>query len=221
MYIVINGGGKVGFNLGYLLSNKGYSVAIIEQHPEIIEKLAEELPTSVLLIEGNGCDVKYLEEAGVDRADIFVAVTGSDQDNFVSCKLAKVRFNVKRVLARVNSPENEYTLNALGIETISSTTVISNLIENEMTAGEVFTLHILKKGRLELVEINLTENHCVAANKMISELPLPRNTVLVSIIRGDNILIPKGDTVIETGDRVIAVTSIEEADELRRILAGS
>ncbi len=221
MYIVINGGGKVGFYLGHLLSHKGHKVAMIEQHPEIIDKLAEELPTSVLLIEGNGCDVKYLEDAGVDRADVFVAVTGSDQDNFVSCKLAKIRFNVKRVLARVNSPENEYTLNALGIETISATTVISNLIEKEMTAGEVFTLHILKKGGLELVEINLTEDHCAVANKMISELLLPRNTVLVSLIRGDTILIPKGDTVIETGDRVIAVTSIEEADQLRLILTGS
>jgi trk system potassium uptake protein TrkA len=220
MYIVINGGGKVGSHLGRILAQKSHDVAIIEKEISVLGKLSEDLPASVLLLEGNGCDIKFLEDAGVDRADVFVAVTGSDQDNFVSCQLAKVRFNVKRVLARVNSPENEDTLNALGIETISATTVICGLIEKEMTAGEVFTLHVLKKGRLELVEIQLSGNHSAAAGSMVRELSLPRNTVLVSIIRGDDIQIPRGDTMIEKGDRIIAVTTAGEADELRRILAG-
>ncbi len=153
MYIVINGGGKVGSYLGRALADKGHHVAIIEKRAEVLNKLTEELPTDVLLIEGDGCDVKFQEDAGVGHAEVFVAVTGEDEDNLVSCQLAKVRFNVGRTVARVNSPKNEHIFNALGIEAISATTVISRLIEEEMSAGEVSTLHILKKGRLALVEI--------------------------------------------------------------------
>ena len=221
MYIVINGGGKVGSYLGRTLTGKGHTVAVIEKRPEILEKLAEELPTKVLLIEGDGCDVKFQEDAGVGHADVFVAVTGDDEDNLVSCQLAKGRFSVKRTVARVNSPKNEHIFNALGIEAISATTVISRLIEEEMTAGEVFTLHILKKGRLALVEITLPEDRCVACNRKIAELELPENTVLVSLIRGDKVIVPRGNTVMETGDRVIAVTSIEQEEHLRRLLTGS
>ena len=150
MYVVINGGGKVGSYLGRTLVHKGHGVAVIEKRAQVLEKLSAELPTKVLLIEGDGCDTKFQEDAGVGHADVFVAVTGEDEDNLVSCQLAKVRFNVKRALARVNSPKNEHLFNALGIEAISATTVISRLIEEEMSVGEVFTLQILKKGRLAL-----------------------------------------------------------------------
>lgn len=218
MYIVISGGGKVGSYLGSTLANKGHSVAVIEERPEILEKLTEELPTKVLLIEGDGCDVKFQEDAGVGHADVFVAVTGEDEDNLVSCQLAKVRFNVKRAVARVNSPKNEHIFNALGIEAISATTVISRLIEEEITAGEAFSLHVLKKGRLALADITLPEDGCVVSNKKVSELPLPENTVFVSVIRGDKVIVPRGYTVLEPGDRVIAVTSLEQEEHLRRLL---
>jgi trk system potassium uptake protein TrkA len=221
MYIVINGGGEVGSYLGRTLTAKGHAVAVIEKRLEVIEKLGEELPPTVLLIEGNGCDVKFQEDAGVGHADVFVAVTGEDEDNLVACQLAKIRFNVKRTLARVNSPKNEHIFNALRIETISATTVISNLIEKEMTTGEVLTLHILKKGHLALVEIPLSEDHCAVAHKMLSELELPRNTVFVTVIRGDHIIVPRGNTVMEIGDRVIAVTPIEQEQALRHLLTGS
>ena len=221
MYIVINGGGKVGSYLGSTLTNKGHSVAVIEERPEILEKLTEELPTKVLLIEGDGCDVKFQEDAGVGHADVFVAVTGEDEDNLVSCQLAKGRFNVKRAVARVNSPKNEHIFNALGIEAISATTVISRLIEEEITAGEAFALHVLKKGRLALADITLPEERCVVSNKKVSELQLPENTVLVSVIRGDKVIVPRGYTVMEPGDRVIAVTSLEQEEDLRRLLMGS
>jgi trk system potassium uptake protein len=221
MYIVINGGGKVGSFLGRNLIEKGHHVAVIERRAEVLDKLAEEMPPDVLLIEGDGCDVRSQEDAGVGHAEVFVAVTGEDEDNLVSCQLAKVRFKVGRTVARVNSPKNEHIFTALGIEAISATTVIGRLIENEMSAGEAFTVHALKKGRLALVEMILPEEHCAVCHKRVSELELPRDTVLVALIQGEKVVVPKGDTVMTPGDRVIAVTSIEQEEELRRLLTGS
>lgn len=221
MYIVINGGGKVGSYLGQTLAGEGHHVAVIEKRSEVVNKLAEEMPTDVLLIEGDGCDVKAQEDAGVGHAAVFVAVTGEDEDNLVSCQLAKVRFSVERTVARVNSPKNEHIFNALGIEAISATTVIGRLIEQEMTAGELFTVHVLKKGRLALVEMTLPEEHCQVCDKRVSELDLPGNTVLVAVIQGEKVVVPKGDTVMAAGDRVIAVTPVEQEEALRRLLVGN
>jgi trk system potassium uptake protein TrkA len=220
MYVVISGGGKVGSYLARNLVKNGHGVAIIEKKSGVLEKLAEELPTEVLLIEGDGCDVKYQEDAGVGHADILAAVTGDDDDNLVSCQLARARFAVKRTVARINSPKNEHIFHALGIEGISSTTIISRLIEEEATIGDIIRLHTLKKGQISLVEIDLPNDHCLACNKKVHELNLPEGSVLVAIVRGDIVIVPKGNTVIETGDRVLAVAVLGKEAELRCILQG-
>ena len=221
MYIVINGGGKVGGHLGRTLCENGHSVAVIEKRPDVLAKTAEDLPPTMLLIEGDGSSLKYQEDAGVERADIFVAVTGEDEVNLVSCQLAKARFGVKRTLARVNNPRNERIFRVLGIEAISATSIISRLIEEEMSVGEMLTLHVLEKGRLALVEIALPENGGRTKNKTLAELALPEKTVLVSVIRGDAVIVPRGSTTFEGGDRVIAVTPIEHEKDLRRLMAGN
>jgi trk system potassium uptake protein TrkA len=219
MYVVISGGGKVGSYLARNLVAQGHHVAIIEKRPEVLEKIAEELPTKVLLIKGDGCDVKYQEDAGVGHADIFAAVTGNDDDNLVSCQLARTRFSVKRTVARINSPKNEHIFHTLGIEGISSTTIIGRLIEEEATLGDLIRLHILKKG-ISLVEIDLPNDQFWACNKKVHELNLPEGSVLVAILRGDRVIVPKGGTVIEMGDRVLAITVLGKEAELRRILQG-
>ena len=221
MYIVISGGGKVGSYLARNLVKKGHGVAIIEKRSEVLEKLAEELPTVVLLIEGDGCSVKYQEDAGVGHADIFAAVTGDDDDNLVSCQLARARFAVERTVARINSPKNEHIFHALGIEGISSTTIISRLIEEEATIGDIIRLHTLKKGQISLVEIDLPKDYCLVCNKKVNALNLPEGSVLVAIVRGDRVIVPGGDTVMETGDRVVAVAASGKEEELRRILQGN
>ncbi len=218
MYVVINGGGKVGSYLANALTRKGHAVAVIEKRLDVIAKLAEELPSGALLIEGDGCDVRYQEEAGVGHADVFAAVTGDDDDNLVSCQLAKVSFEVKRAVARVNSPKNEHIFNALGIEAISSTTVISRLIEEELSVGDIVTLYTLKKGQLALVEIEIPICRTNGKSRRVSEMSLPQDTVLVSIMRGEEVIVPKGNTKIEPGDRVLAVSAVGREEELRRAL---
>ncbi|HTX53990.1 MAG TPA: NAD-binding protein [Candidatus Baltobacteraceae bacterium] len=220
MFIVINGGGKVGAYLGRTLGDKGHHIAIIEKRPEILDRMAEDLPSTILLIEGDGCSLKHQEDAGVARADVFVAVTGEDEDNLVSCQLAKARFGVKRTVARVNNPKNERIFRELGIEGISSTSVISQLIEEEMTAGDILTLHVLEKGRLALVEVLMPDDHGSASHQAIADLTLPEKTVLVSVVRGEMVIVPRGSTRLEPGDRVIAITAVEREKELRRVLAG-
>lgn len=217
MYIVINGGGKVGSALASHLVRRGNKVAIIERRPEICEKLVLEVPEA-LVIQGDGCDVKYLKEAGTDRADVFAAVTGDDDDNLVSCQLAKATFNVPRTVARVNNPKNERIFQALGIDGISSTTIIAQIIEEEASIGDIITLYVLKKGKLALVEVELPTTHCTVCEKTLSEIKLPKDCVIIAIIREGEVILPKGETKLESGDSVIALTSIEAEDELKRIL---
>jgi trk system potassium uptake protein TrkA len=217
MYIVISGGGKVGSYLASKLGAQGHSIAVIEERSEILTKMTEELPASVLLIEGDGCNLKYQEDAGVARADVFVAVTGEDEDNLVSCQLAKSRFAVRRAIARVNNPKNEHIFRVLGIEGISSTSIISRLIEEEMRATDLLTLHVLEKGRLALVEITVGD-HYIATTRPLSDLKLPEDTVLVAAIRGETVVMPRGTTTFKAGDRVVAVTPIDREEELRRVL---
>lgn len=217
MYIVINGGGKVGSFLGRTLVTRGHVVVVIEKREKVCGLIAKELP-EVIVICGDGCDIKYLEEAGMGRADVFVSVTGDDDDNLVACQLAKASFDVPRTVARVNNPKNESIFQKLGIDAISTTTIISHLVEEEATIGDIITLHALKRGKLALVEVELPTEYCKVCNKQIKQLGLPEDCVLVSVIRGDEVLLPKGETELQPGDTIIAVTSPEKEQKLKEIL---
>lgn len=218
MYIVIAGGGKVGEFLANTFSASGHDVAVIERNREKCEKLAEN--KKILVINGDACDAKYLEDAGIDRADVFAAVTGDDDDNLVACQLAVSVYSVPRAVARVNNPKNERIFHELGIDGISSTTIIAKLIEEESSIGDIITLQSLKKGKLALVEVELPTDRCIVCNKKVKDLGLPQECVLVAIIRGDDVLIPHGDVELESGDGVIALTSIEKEEQLRDIMLG-
>lgn len=222
MYIVINGGGKVGSYLARTMLEAGHEVALIEKRAEIVEKLIGELPDQVLLIHGDGCDVAFQEDAGVGRADIFVAATGGDDDNLVACQLAKVAFGLPRVIARVNNPKNEHIFHALGVEAISSTTIIGRMIEEEATIGDIRTLIALRKGNLAIVEIELPVDKCVVCNKAVSELDLPVDCILVAIVRTDDEVVTiHGDTLLQPGDQIIAFTAVEHEKALKKVLTGS
>jgi trk system potassium uptake protein TrkA len=218
MYIVIGGAGKVGSSLAKKLANKGHTVAVVEKNREKCRRLAEDR-SDILVINGDACDIRYLEEAGIERADILAAVTGDDDDNLVMCQLAMETYHVPRTVARVNDPRNERIFQALGIDALSSTTIITRLIEEEATTGDVITLQALKKGSVALVEMDLPKNSPIAGKK-VSELGFPKGIVLVSIIRDDEVIVPRGNTEIKSGDMVIALTSPDKEQDLRDILAG-
>jgi trk system potassium uptake protein TrkA len=219
MFVVIYGGGKVGEFLASTLYDKGHQVTVIEDRADVVQKLAEELPSKVLLISGIGSNVRTLEEAGVNRADVFAAVTRQDEENLVSCQLARIHCGVKRAVARVNNPNNEGAFHALGIEGISSTTIISRMIEEELVAGEIINLMALKKGQVNLVETQVPEDK-PSPHRPVAELGLPPDIILITIIRGEEFIIPRGKTVVLPGDRVLAVVRAGQEHELTRLLHG-
>jgi trk system potassium uptake protein TrkA len=220
MYIVINGGGKVASALARTLIGNDHVVALIERRDDVAAKLASELPGKPLIIRGDGCDSSYQEDAGVGRADVFVSATGDDDDNLVACQLAKVAFGVPRAVARVNNPKNERIFNALGIEAISSTTIISRLIEEEATVGDIRMLMALRKGNMAIVEVELKAERCNACGKRVADLPLPDDCVLVAIMRGEEVFPVHGDTVLKAGDVIIAFMNTSRQRTLEDVLAG-
>lgn len=218
MYVVIVGGGRIGRYIAKDMASKGHEVTVIERLAARCETLVAE--TDVLVIEGDAGDVRYLEQAHVDRADVFVATTHEDDDNLVSCQLAKIEFNVKRAISRVNTPKNVEIFEKLGIEAVSSTRLISELLENEFSVGELIRLGSLRGGRVSLVEVRIPSDAVALSGRLVQDLGLPFDAVLVAIFREDETIIPRGSATIEPGDDVVALTTPEVEDELRAVLMG-
>jgi trk system potassium uptake protein TrkA len=219
MYIVICGGGKVGAYLARDLSRRGHTVTVIEKREDRCQKIAAENP-DVLVIQGDACDIYYLEEAEVERADVVAAVTGDDDDNLVISQLAREKFGVKKIIARVNNPKNEPIFHALGIKNaISSTTIIAHLIEEEASLGDIITLYALKQGNVALVETEVPAGS-QAVGKKVAELGLPKDCVLVAILRGDDVIIPRGNTELKSGDVIMAVSLMGKERALEEVLKG-
>ena len=219
MYIIIVGGGKVGYYLAQKLVEDEHVVSIIEENKELCADIAEKMD-NVLVINGDGCDTKFLEQAGIERAEVVAAVTGSDQDNLIVCQLAKEIFKVKRTVGRVNDPKNAGTFNALGVDVpVDSTAIIAKIIEEEVSLEDFVTLLTFKRGRLALVRVDITEESPVV-NKKVMDVTLPRDSVLVAILRGGGMVVPRGDTVLQAGDDVIAITTIENEQQLLNALIG-
>lgn len=218
MYIVIAGGGKIGYYLVKTLLPYKHKVAIIEPQEELCIKIANELHIPV--VNGDGTDLEILSEVELDKAEIFIAVTGKDEDNLIACQLAKRYFGVKRTISRVNNPKNIEVLQRLGVDiAVSSTSVIAELIEQEVDYTGIKTLMRLKSGRLVLSEISITENS-PACNKTLKDINIPKDCVLVSVIRGEEVLIPNGFTELKENDSIIAVSSKEDQQELKEYFIG-
>jgi len=207
VYVVIVGGGRIGRHVARDLYDKGHEVTVIERIASRCEQLVVE--TDVLVIEGDACDVRYLEQAHTDRADAFVATTHEDDDNLVACQLARIEFGVRRSISRVTTPKNVEIFEALGIEPVSSTRLISELLENEFSVGELIHLTSLKGGRVQLVELRIPEGPQAPQPRQVSALDLPAEAVLVAIFRGEETVIPHGATQLLPGDEVVALTTPE------------
>src|SRR3989338_2639980 len=218
MYIIVVGAGKVGYFLAKRLCQGKHTISIIEKDKNICEELAKEL--EALVINGDGCEPRILEEAGIDRADVVAAVTGEDEDNLIICQLAKERFNVGRTVGRVNNPDNEHTFSELGIDVpVDSTKIIAKVIEEEVSFSDFVNLMSFKRGKLAIVRVDLPSDSPVI-NKQIQDIQLPADSVLVSIVRGEEVIVPKGNTILKSGDDVIALTLVGNEPQLLNLLAG-
>ena len=215
MYVIVVGAGKVGYYLAKTLIQEGHEVLLIEKDRKTVEALTEQL--GELIVHGDGCEIRTMSEVGMGRANVVVAVTGDDEDNLVICQMAKRRFGVTRTIARVNDPNNEQLFKELGIDqTVSSTRIIFNLLEQQIEPGQVIPLAALKKGEIEVVEANITSGSSVAGMK-IGQLDLPPNTLIISVIRDDHAMIPHADTKLREGDSVIAMIKAEREKDLRAV----
>ena len=218
MYVVVIGGGNVGYYLTRELLHAGHEVVMIEKDAGRARQIADELGS--IVVPNDGCEGRYQELAGMGRADVVAAVTGDDEDNLVACQVAKMHFNVPRAIARVNNPKNEQLFRRLAIDdTVSPTRTILGVIEHEIPIHDLLHLTELEGGDLEIVEAQLTAES-PAVGRELRELTLPEGTSIAVILRGSKGVAVRPETKLMDGDRMLAVTSADREPELRQLLIG-
>lgn len=219
MLAVIVGGGRGGSYLAQDLQAQGYQVKVVDRRPEVVAKLRQEIEGEVIC--GDGCSPQVLDQVGTSQAALVVAMAHDDEDNLVICRLAKHQFKVPRVITRVNNPRNEWLYTkAWGVDVaISQVHMTAKVIEEEIGLGELVTLLKLNRGEAALVEMRLPEG-APALGKAIRDLSLPTDTVIVSIIRDGKLVIPRGDTNLQAGDEVLAVSTVKAEPALKDALVG-
>lgn len=217
-YILVAGGGKVGVNLARELYEDGHEVAMIERDSARATALSSKLECPVFVGDSSTHDV--LEKAGAGRARVFVAATGSDQDNLIACQVAKKVFGVPKTIARASNPKNETVMARLGIDsTVSSTAIIQQVIERELPTVRIKTLLSLQSGAFQILEYPVDATS-PAAGRTVREINLPHESNLIAILRGKSTVVPRGDTKINDGDVVVALVNTEQEGELRSALLG-
>jgi len=216
MYIIVVGGGKVGFYLTKTLLAEGYEVLLIERNPNKIEGFEEQF--GAVILSGDGAEAQTLKTAGAARADVVIAVTGEDEDNLVICQTAKQKFHVRKTIARVNNPKNESLFQMLGIDvTVSQTNHILHLIEQSIPGNSFVHLLSLAHPDLAIVDAKIDRSSPVA-DMQIGRISLPTGCVIAAVIRGSELIVPNSTTELIPGDDVIAITHRDQEDELRALL---
>ena len=218
MFVIIVGGGKTGSHLAELLLAGGHQVRVIDQRSEVIEKLGAELPAEVI-VRGDGADPKVLVNTGIRTAHVVAAVTGDDENNLVVATLARSEFGVRRVIARINNPKNAWLFTPdMGVDVaINQADLMAKLIVEEMSLGDMMTLVKLRKGEVSIVEEKI-EPGAPAAGQAIKNVPLPSGCTLAAVIRKGEVITPRGDTLLQPNDEVVAVIRTEQEAELHQLL---
>jgi trk system potassium uptake protein len=220
MYMIIVGGGKIGYHLAKALLTEGHEVLIIERNRNRLDYICSELGSICLL--GDGCEASTQAEAGTGRADMLIAVTGDDEDNLVACQVAKHKFKVPRTIARSNNPKNEMLFGLMGIDvTVNSTNVIMEHIQQEVPTHMLTHILSFRDKGVELVEIKITDDSKSIGRK-VREISLPSGSQLLLFIRQDQKpQLASMETEIQTGDLIIALTPMETEEQLKATLRGS
>ena len=220
MYIIIIGGGRVGYYLTQALLNEGHEVLVVEKSAIVYETIVEQLGS--VCFRGDGCEAATLEEVGTGRADMLVAVTGDDEDNLVSCQVARHKFNVPRTIARLRNPQREALFKKLGVDvTVSSTQILLEVIQKEVPTHPLTHVLTLGDKGLEIVDIKISPDS-TTVGKSVKELALPKESKLALIIPKERKpRIPTTNTILQAGDEVIALTPPELEETLRAALRGA
>lgn len=216
MDIVIAGIGKVGFNLAKTLIESGNRVRMIELRREICERAANELHRPVIFGDGTRIEDQRAAECG--KADVFIAVTGKDEINLIACQIAKMRFGVKKTVARVNNPKNLQIIQKLGVDiALSSTGYIAGLIERQLDDADSRFLATIDAGQISINEASV-EKGSVLENRMIKEVELPQTCLLIAIIREGRMIVPRGGVVLLRDDTLVAACQPAHRSEVRQAL---
>jgi trk/ktr system potassium uptake protein len=213
MYVIVVGAGKVGWNLGRELLEKDHEVTLIEKDQNRYLAVEQELEHNVQY--GDASELWVLERAGIGRADMVITVTGDDEDNMLICQVAKEKYMVEQIIARVNNPRNKQWFDLLGINpVVSATDLILRLIEHEVPKYGLVHLLDLPQERLEIIELLLAEGSPVTGQR-VGDLELPEGSLLISVLREGTGFVPGPDTVLEPGDEVLAVLDPGMEEELK------
>lgn len=220
MYIVIIGGGRVGYYLSKALLEEGHEVLVIEKDASVCETVNDELGS--ICIRGDGCEAATLAAVGTARAGMLIAVTGEDEDNLVACQVAKHKFKVPRTIARTRNPSNEMLFKKLGIDVIvNSTNVILEQITEEVPTHPLTHVHEIRDRGLEIVEVKIPQSSA-SVGKAFKDIVLPPGTILMLIFRkGQKPIVPTSGTVLAADDQVVAVIDPANETELRNALRGA
>src|SRR6266576_7268797 len=217
MRVAIAGAGNVGLFLANDLASAGHEVQLIEESPDVVAR--SHADDGVEWLVADACEVSSLRQAGLERCDVVVAATGDDEDNLVISLLAKQEFGVPRVVARVNHPKNEWLFNEnWGVDlSVSAAHLITALVEEAVSVGRLVRILQFEGGNVRLVEVTLAEGAPVV-DKAIRDLDIPRDATIVAVVRGEHVVMPRGDTVFESGDEVLAMVTSDSEGDVRYIL---
>ena len=220
MHIIIVGAGKVGEYLARTTLESGNDIVIIEQRRERATEVATALSGRVLVICGDGCNSRVMEDADIRHADIFVATTGHDDNNLVACEIASRVFSVKRCIARVNNPKNLRIFRKLGIESVSSTTLIGRLIEEEATLGNLNAVSVLAQGNIAIIEVKVRDFHSgrfspMAGASLYDDVDYPDEVLPVAVVHDGVPTLVDEDSRVVPGDTVLVATPTELISQVR------
>jgi trk system potassium uptake protein TrkA len=219
MFVIVVGGGNTGSQLAKFLLDAGHTVRVIDQRREILEKLGTEIPGECI-INGDGSSPAVLETVGIQNAQVLAAVTGLDETNLVVTTLAKFEFNVPRVIARINNSKNAWLFTAdMGVDVaLNQAEILAKLTAEEMSIGDMMTMLKIRRGKYSLVEEKIAPN-APAIGKALKDLPLPANCVISGIIRHGEIVMPRGVTVLQESDEILALVDDSSRDQLAKLLS--
>jgi len=215
MYVIVIGGGKIGEYLINILVDEGHNVALVEKDESRARHMAENY--DILVIKGDGSEATYLEDAGINKADVLVACTGNDQVNFVACQLAKMNYHVEKVIARTTNPDNKLLYENLGVDVVISTTEVA---AKAMYAGiKGFTSVLTFSGDVEMIHVKVSKKSPIV-NKKLKEIHMPWGSIIATILRKGQIIVPRGDEVIKVGDELAIVAKKGVEKKIREMVLG-